>query len=572
MTVANLGVCFGPTLLRDEEETVAAIIDIKFANVVVEILIENWRQILLGEQPLNLSKRLSMDSTTSPSTPKLTVLPLSPNQMQSPTKNQQFSPPQPLKLTSPQRPPPPYPHPPPPPGATPIYNNGPKIMTRSPPAPPSISPAAAAVAHAAAAGYNSATWERTLRMNSSSSLVVPPPLGSAPPTSASAGVTGQHKPVRASLSSLSSSGGLEPSVNHDYGSRSGNKVSTAKTLQLHRQLSAGSGSFPGTPSSRSTEDFYRSEAADPFVNQRFPIAQPQARTNAGPVAPAPAPRFKPMTTSSSSSSESLTSCSSGQDKDPAEIISEAAATSAASSAAVAAATAKFGLDSKTSSSSSSTTSSSRQRGKVDHLSMTSCFSNPLFTHWLSDVSGSEEPRRVRTLYACVGEHDSELSFEPNQVITDGKFSFWNYFTNDSFLHQLKGNKIGYSKGRQNTIWLGNYLQSSPRRAKRNFWWSASSVFRCFVSTFKCQFRCFERCLTLIFVGKKSKWIAIHFLLQSVHLWNPGGSKDALMVDAVLFPKITSNLSVKETNPLYLKLHVFIWLYCPPCFPAFHVRI
>ena len=49
MTVGNLGVCFGPTLLRDEEETVAAIIDIKFANVIVEILIENWRQILLGK-------------------------------------------------------------------------------------------------------------------------------------------------------------------------------------------------------------------------------------------------------------------------------------------------------------------------------------------------------------------------------------------------------------------------------------------------------------------------------------------------------------------------------------------
>ena len=45
MTVSNLGVCFGPTLLRAEEETVAAIMDIKFANVVVEILIENWRQV-----------------------------------------------------------------------------------------------------------------------------------------------------------------------------------------------------------------------------------------------------------------------------------------------------------------------------------------------------------------------------------------------------------------------------------------------------------------------------------------------------------------------------------------------
>ena len=46
MTVSNLGVCFGPTLLRAEEETVAAIMDIKFANVVVEILIANWELIL----------------------------------------------------------------------------------------------------------------------------------------------------------------------------------------------------------------------------------------------------------------------------------------------------------------------------------------------------------------------------------------------------------------------------------------------------------------------------------------------------------------------------------------------
>jgi hypothetical protein len=31
-------------------------------------------------------------------------------------------------------------------------------------------------------------------------------------------------------------------------------------------------------------------------------------------------------------------------------------------------------------------------------------------------------RRVRTLYACLGENDGELSFEPNQIITNGKFS------------------------------------------------------------------------------------------------------------------------------------------------------
>ncbi|XP_015923916.1 rho GTPase-activating protein 26 [Parasteatoda tepidariorum] len=45
MTISNLGICFGPTLLRPEEETVAAIMEIKFGNVVVEILIENYDKI-----------------------------------------------------------------------------------------------------------------------------------------------------------------------------------------------------------------------------------------------------------------------------------------------------------------------------------------------------------------------------------------------------------------------------------------------------------------------------------------------------------------------------------------------
>lgn len=41
MTASNLGVVFGPTLLRPREETVASIMDIKFCNEVIEILIEN---------------------------------------------------------------------------------------------------------------------------------------------------------------------------------------------------------------------------------------------------------------------------------------------------------------------------------------------------------------------------------------------------------------------------------------------------------------------------------------------------------------------------------------------------
>ena len=35
----------------------------------------------------------------------------------------------------------------------------------------------------------------------------------------------------------------------------------------------------------------------------------------------------------------------------------------------------------------------------------------------SSSSSTAEYRSVRTLYACVAEHETELSFEPNQIIT-----------------------------------------------------------------------------------------------------------------------------------------------------------
>ncbi|XP_021474053.2 oligophrenin-1 [Oncorhynchus mykiss] len=45
MTPSNMGVIFGPTLMRAKEETVAAMLDIKFQNIVVEILIEDYTKI-----------------------------------------------------------------------------------------------------------------------------------------------------------------------------------------------------------------------------------------------------------------------------------------------------------------------------------------------------------------------------------------------------------------------------------------------------------------------------------------------------------------------------------------------
>ena len=137
-------------------------------------------------------------------------------------------------------------------------------MTRSPPGasssssgPLQMSPSAAASQNSS---YNSATWERTLRMNSSASLVVPPPLGSAPTTMSPQ--HGHHKPVRASLSSLSGSQqhieqpqsmSMSPaqvgqSNNHQAEEwyRGNNKISTAKTLQLQRQLSTGASATSST--------------------------------------------------------------------------------------------------------------------------------------------------------------------------------------------------------------------------------------------------------------------------------------------------------------------------------------
>ncbi|TRZ02045.1 hypothetical protein DNTS_001150 [Danionella cerebrum] len=48
MTVSNMAVIFGPTLMRAEEETVAAMLDIKFQNIVMEILIEDCSKIFKG--------------------------------------------------------------------------------------------------------------------------------------------------------------------------------------------------------------------------------------------------------------------------------------------------------------------------------------------------------------------------------------------------------------------------------------------------------------------------------------------------------------------------------------------
>ncbi len=45
MKASNLGVVFGPTLMRSERVSVAAIVDIKHQNVIVELMIEEMEKV-----------------------------------------------------------------------------------------------------------------------------------------------------------------------------------------------------------------------------------------------------------------------------------------------------------------------------------------------------------------------------------------------------------------------------------------------------------------------------------------------------------------------------------------------
>ncbi|XP_037724563.1 rho GTPase-activating protein 26 isoform X2 [Drosophila subpulchrella] len=64
MSVFNLGVVFGPTLLRPREESVAAILDIKFNNIVINILIDNYERIFKNKPSADVKLP---DTTKAPS-------------------------------------------------------------------------------------------------------------------------------------------------------------------------------------------------------------------------------------------------------------------------------------------------------------------------------------------------------------------------------------------------------------------------------------------------------------------------------------------------------------------------
>ena len=50
MKASNLGVVFGPSLMRPERESVATIVDIKYQNIVVEEMVENIDKVITRDQ------------------------------------------------------------------------------------------------------------------------------------------------------------------------------------------------------------------------------------------------------------------------------------------------------------------------------------------------------------------------------------------------------------------------------------------------------------------------------------------------------------------------------------------
>jgi len=342
MTVANLGVCFGPTLLRAEEETVAAIMDIKFANVVVEIMIQNWEILLKTKPDTNPPPKPVHSKTTTPSSP--------------------------LK-TSPVVKPPPYIPPPPPSQNSPptlvqtVIFDGPKVQAIQ--ASPMNVP-------------NYATWERTLRGQNTTA----PPMNSAP----SHPPPNHRSSVSSSLSNLSSVSNLS-SISTPTGVpwyRPNQAPVRAIQLQQQNKMSQMQVSRDNLRDSQMSRESQRDSALLSGYD-----TSTTARSSRG---------------SSSSSTDSLASWSS---KETSGHNTSGGHNSAHSGGGH---------------------SSSGGKEMLGHISGDMVVRGPNGQDPITrpqplgqgkGVGGLQavELRKVRTLYACVGEHETELSFEPNQIIT-----------------------------------------------------------------------------------------------------------------------------------------------------------
>ncbi|XP_069957007.1 rho GTPase-activating protein 26 isoform X14 [Cherax quadricarinatus] len=350
MTVSNLGVCFGPTLLRPEEETVAAIMDIKFCNIVVEILIEHFEKIF-GSQPEPLIDvtRLGDPSTAS------------------------------------SRQTPPKPSPPP------SANN-----------------------HAASGGSQSSTHNHTSASSVSSTHSKHPPVlqkvvtsfTTSEPQTVHFGAPSslpshlQRSDALSNLKAQTSTSGAyanmppPPSATHHW-----NNTSSVSSLNSDRNdgvqsTSSSSESLSSRSSRELTQPPSNSLSSSPQTSKRLPhvVAPPPLGAN-GPHRDI---RLQQANYYAYNSNARLGTAYPPTYRQHMETLCKRQSL-------------EFLYSSMNSISGSHSTLS---------LMAPTSSSPPPSSSSTSNGTVNSPPRRVRTLYACVGENESELSFEPNQILSN----------------------------------------------------------------------------------------------------------------------------------------------------------
>ncbi|XP_069996737.1 rho GTPase-activating protein 26 isoform X17 [Penaeus vannamei] len=360
MTVSNLGVCFGPTLLRPEEETVAAIMDIKFCNIVVEILIEHYDKIFnTVPEPLVDVNRVTEGKTSPKSSPPPSNNHTSASQSSSHTYSSSNA----------------SKH-------MPVLQKVVTSFTTSEPqtvhfgAPSSLPPHL----QRSDASSNLKTQTTPSGVGSGLHTHVPSVYANVPPPPSAT----HHWSNSPSLSSLNS--GLNSGLN-SHSSLVSLSSAVAASVGVGSMYDTGQNNRPARPPAPTNGQARALSFVNPLSDRSDGVQ------------------------STSSSSESLSSRSSRELTQPP---SSSLSSSPQTTWYVPLSGARLGTAyPPTYRQHMETNSISGSQSTSSLLAPTSSSPPPSAT---SNGTASSPPRRVRTLYACVGENESELSFEPNQIL------------------------------------------------------------------------------------------------------------------------------------------------------------
>ncbi|KAK8401459.1 hypothetical protein O3P69_002901 [Scylla paramamosain] len=372
MTVSNLGVCFGPTLLRPEEETVAAIMDIKFCNIVVEILIEHFEKIF-STQPESSSEGSRNAEGAASHASSSTTTTTTTTTVSRQTQQKTSSPPSSTRSS---------------------HNHHTSLSTSS---------STITTTNATQSSKHPPVIQKVVTSFTTSE---PQTVHFGMPSNQPGHIQRSDAMSQLKTQTTPSSGGYNnlsvpppPSATHHWNNNN-SASSLASGHNLHASLVSLGSSVGSSIALSSSYDTVPSRPARP---------------------PAPSNDRNDGVQSTSSSSESLSSRSSRELPQPLpSSLSSSPQTNVRLGAAypptyrqhIETLYKRQSLEFLYSSMNSITGSQSTL------LPPTSSSPPPPSSVATSNGTINFQPRRVRTLYACVGENESELSFEPNQVLTN----------------------------------------------------------------------------------------------------------------------------------------------------------